>query len=99
MLVLATAFLVPFGFTCAIIASESPVTQEQYVRLNKMANEIGVPSLIVEFVGAVLLQRKPIRPLRFVGVVGGCVLGASFGGVLISSVFLQWWWRVVQVFM
>lgn len=62
LLLLATAFLVPLGFTCAITASESPITHDQYVRLVKMANQLNIWSLVAELVAAWLLRGKPLRP-------------------------------------
>jgi hypothetical protein len=99
VLLLATAFLVPLGFTCAITASESPVTHDQSVRLVKMANQLNIWSLVAELVAAWLLRGKPLRPLRFAGVVISCVVVGFLGGILISNFFFVHWSKLVRVLM
>jgi uncharacterized membrane protein (DUF441 family) len=74
VLLLATAFLMPLGFTCAITASESPVTHDQAVRLVRTAHQLNIGSLVAEVVAAWLLRGRPLRPLRFAGLVIGCVV-------------------------
>jgi hypothetical protein len=105
VLLLAMTFLVPLGFTCAITASESPVTHDQSVRLVKMANQLNISALVAELVAASLLRGKPLRPLRFAGVVRftgvviGCVVVGFLGGSMISDFFFFHWSKLVRVLM
>jgi hypothetical protein len=97
VLLLAMAFLVPLGFTCAIFALDSPVTRDQSARLAKMANQLSIWSLVAEVVAAWLLRGRPLRPLRFAGIVIGCVVVGFLGGVLIFNFFWLDWWKLVRV--
>jgi hypothetical protein len=69
MLFLATAVLVPISFTCAILASESPVTHGQVVRLAQASHRIGVLALVLQIIATLLFLGKPFGPLRFVGLL------------------------------
>lgn len=97
MFLLAAAFLAPLGFTCAIMASESPVTHDRYVQLNHLAGQLSMSSLIVAVVAAWLLRTKPLRPLPFAGIVLACSVGTILGGVMIGSFFGAAWWIMIQV--
>jgi hypothetical protein len=99
VLLLAMGVLVPLGFTCAIITLDSPVTHDQAVRLVKMANQLNIGSLAAEVVAAWLLRGKPLRPLRFAGVVIGCVVVGFLGGILISDLLFVHWSKLVRVLM
>ena len=86
MLFVATAFLVPISATCTILASESPVTHDQMVRLLQASRRIEVLALMLRIVAAWLFQTKPFRLLRFVGAIVGFV-AISFIGTSAKSTF------------
>jgi hypothetical protein len=97
MLFVATAFLVPISATCTILASESPVTHDQMVRLLQACRRIEVLALMLQIAAAWLFQTKPFRLLRFVGAIVGFVAISFIGGILFP-VFGHWAWRVAQAF-
>ena len=99
ILLTATAVLVPISFTCAITASESPVTHDQMVRLVHASHRIGWLALAFQAISAWLVLGKSLTPPRLVGAVVGFVVASSIAGILFSDAAGRWWWRVAQVFM
>ena len=97
LLLSASAFTAPLGFSCAMLLAGGPVSQNQVVRLTSAANWLFGLSLAIQLSAAWLFNPKPVRPLRVVGTVFGCVAGSFVVGLTLADLASGWWHRVAEM--
>ncbi len=86
LLLSASAFTVPLGFSCAMHLLETSA-----------ANWLFGLSVAIQLTAALLFNPKPVRPLRVVGTVFGCVAGSFLIGLALADLAPHWWGRVAEM--
>jgi hypothetical protein len=103
VLVILSAVVVPLYLSCVVIASESDITHEMYVRMRDARDALLWVSLLLQFGAGWLLHSGfpiqtalPARLLKFTGLWLTCAVGSFICGFVISDLAEHGWYNLAR---
>ena len=101
LLITVSAVLVPLFISCSILVSESMMTPEQYIRMNRASSMLSLAVLSIQIFAAWLIhsslpqqEMRRSKILRFMGVAFVCVVCSLVGGFLLSNFAEHRWYQI-----
>ena len=105
LLLAVSVFMVPLFVACAVLASESTLTQEQYPRMQHATDALLIASLALQATAGWLIERglripktKLIRSLRLAGLILACIVCSFAIGSAGLTFKENWWYRLAESF-